>query len=151
VSGGGGHGGGGGGGHGGEGQPGQPFPVKGAVLAGVLLIGLAAAGAEAVVRWRGEEGRAAAYAGGAGALLAGLSGLPFLLKIARITDVKDSAFWRNWGLGLLTRTLVGLIAAIAVLKFLPAHGDAGVLVLALVYFAALMIETMWLALRLART
>jgi len=124
------------------------FPIGGAVIVALVLSGLVAGAAEGAVRIRGDGARWPTYAGGLAAGIAALSGLPFLLKIAR-SSANDGGFWKNWGLGLLTRTLVGLLGAGALLQWLSEQADVGVIVLALVYFVALMIETVWVAKRIS--
>lgn len=117
-----------------------------AALAG--LAGLALAGTEVGVWLRGESARWALYAGGAGALLAAVCGVPFAIKLAALRDSNDDArFWRVWGTGLATRTGVAGIAALVLWNFTK-HPDVAVILLALVHFAALMIETVWAASRL---
>jgi hypothetical protein len=127
------------------------FPFAGAIIGTVLLIGLTMVGGEVAVKVRGESARLPAYLGGVGAWLAILSGMPFLLKIVRMKDTQSAAFWMYWGLGLLTRTGAGLVAAVVLLQVRPEDGAAGVLVLGSVYFVALMVETVWLAKRVARS
>lgn len=117
---------------------------------GLLMIVLVVAAGEVAAGIQGSAARWSVYAGGGGGFLAALSGLPFLLKIAGMEDAQSAAFWSYWGFGLLTRTLVGLLAAAVLLKVLPEHSVAGVLALAAVYFVALMVETVWLAKRVSR-
>jgi hypothetical protein len=88
------------------------------------------------------------YAGGAGALLAAICGLPFAFKLAALRESKDdAAFWRTWAAGLATRSVVAGIAALGLLQFAQ-QADAAVILLALVHFVALMFETVWAANRL---
>jgi len=126
------------------------IPVLGASLAALGLVGLIAACAEVAVAYYGPSARAAVYVGGAGALFAALSGLPFLAKMAKLGDDPTGAFWKLWGLGLVTRTGLGLLVAVALMYKFPPPAEAGILTLALVYFAALMIETVWVARRLSQ-
>jgi hypothetical protein len=109
---------------------------------------LTVAGAEAGVGLRGSSARLALYAGGAGALFAAVCGLPFVAKLAALRDSKDDAkFWQIWAAGLLTRSGIAGLAAMLLLLFAQ-HADAGVVLLALVHFVALMLETIWAASRL---
>lgn len=111
---------------------------------------MTAACAEVAVAYYGPSARAAVYAGGAGALFAALCGLPFLAKMTGLGDDPTGAFWKLWGLGLVTRTGLGLLVAVALMYGFPPPVEAGILTLALVYFAALMVETVWVARRLNR-
>lgn len=131
-------------------HPSAGFPVLGAGVVALGLVGLIAACAEVAVAYYGPDARVAVYVGGAGALFAALCGLPFLAKMARLGDDPTGAFWKLWGLGLVTRTGLGLLVAVVLVYRFPPPVEAGVLTLALVYFVALMIETVWVARRLSQ-
>lgn len=128
--------------------PSTGFPVLGAGIAALGLVGLIAACGEAAVAYQGLSARAAVYVGGAGAMFASLCGLPFLVKMTSLGEDPTGAFWKLWGLGLVTRTGVGLLAAVGLIYGHRPPVEAGILTLALVYFAALMFETVWVAKRL---
>jgi hypothetical protein len=127
----------------------ESLPLAGMAVAALGLMGLIVAGGEAAAALKDSSARWSAYAGGAAALIATLSGLPFLIKLTKLGQ-NDGTFWLYWGLGILTRTGVGLIAALLLLQILPGHEDVLVIVLALVHMTALMIETVWVAMRLSR-
>jgi len=112
------------------------------------MVGLIAACGEAAAASQGPSARAAVYVGGAGALFASLCGLPFLVKMTGLGEDPDGAFWKLWGLGLVVRTGVGLLVAAGLMFGFRPPVEAGILTLALVYFAALMLETIWVAKRL---
>lgn len=131
-------------------NPSAGFPVLGACVAALGLAGLVLACGEAAVAYQGPSARAAVYVGGAGALFASLCGLPFLVKMTSLGDDPTGAFWKLWGLGLVTRTGVGLLVAVGLVYGFRPPVEAGILTLALVYFAALMLETVWVAKRLSR-
>jgi hypothetical protein len=136
--------------------------ATGWALAGfAAFIALAWVGIEAGIWLRGMDAREPLLVAVAGAFISCLCGVPFAAKLARMGAKNDDGeFWKVWGLGVLTRSGVsGATAVLLMLRYPSAvnnaghavsgHADAGIVVLALLHFAALLMESVWVAGQLA--
>ena len=95
----------------------------------------------------GGHVQTAFYSGALAGVALAASGMPFVMKLARIgaCTTDDAKFWRLWGAGLLLRS--GLLLALGIPLALLFRDHPAVVLLPMVglYLAGLFAETAWLA------
>lgn len=123
------------------------FPTGLALLGfGLLAAGVAGA-AEGLSRAFGAELRVPIYAGGCAGILLGLVGIPFAVKLAGIAGAKDEsgAFWRWWGLGMLSRLGLMLVLALSLAAAFDKQAMPALLSMVAAYLVGMFAEAGWLA------